>query len=109
MGERCGADAVCAVKRNAPGRRRDKHKKAEQDAAQAAVADEPEQQQVDEVDPLIQSTSQSLDGWTVVARKGRRGNAEEGTRGGTATMEGRTTQEIPRCTRRYARLSSLCQ
>ena len=37
-----------AVKRNAQGRRRDKHKKAEQDASQAAVADEPQLQQVDE-------------------------------------------------------------
>jgi len=39
---------VCAVKRNAQGRRRDKHKKAEQDASQSAVADEPEFQKVDE-------------------------------------------------------------
>jgi len=37
-----------AVKRNAQGRRRDKHKKHEQDASEAAAAEEPELQPVDE-------------------------------------------------------------
>jgi len=36
------ACVVHAVKRNAQGRRRDKHKKAEQDASQAADTEEPE-------------------------------------------------------------------
>ena len=57
-----------AVKRNAQGRRRDKHKKSEQDASQAAVAEEPEQQRVDE-ETLRQEREEALRRWREEQRK----------------------------------------
>jgi len=58
----------CAVKKNAQGRRRDKHKKAEQDASQAAVAEEPELQQVDE-ETLRREREEALRRWREEQRK----------------------------------------
>jgi len=57
-----------AVKRNAQGRRRDKHKKAEQDASQAAVAEEPELPPVDE-ETLRREREEALRRWREEQRK----------------------------------------
>lgn len=59
---------VCAVKRNAQGRRRDKHRKTEQDAAQAADAEELDTPQVDE-ETLRREREEALRKWREEQRK----------------------------------------
>jgi len=60
--------ACDAVKRNAQGRRRDKHKKAEQDASQAADNEEPELPPVDE-ETLRREREEALRRWREEQRK----------------------------------------
>lgn len=56
------------MRRNAQGRRRDKHKKAEQDASQASVSEEPELPLVDE-ETLRREREEALRRWREEQRK----------------------------------------
>ena len=90
--------ACDAVKRNAQGRRRDKHKKAEQDASQAADNEEPELPPVDKTETdvttrLTRRHTDETDRDRAAAR--RRGDSTSRARGGAQTLAGRTTQEVP--------------